>query len=491
MVLRLHLSISMKTLKKASLSLILAFTTTVNAETYRAFTYQDQSISERPDIHAIYNANGLNVSADKLSQVEQVRFKDVNLFFFKEVAQWLNTANNPSNEVWKPLETPNLCSQHQAFDLKQIPEAKNLCLSARLLLKKTFAAQTFTRNCQEAYAPEIFANDIAEGELQASKMDQLPVLIQTVIKPLSHVPVAENLAPAGLLQKMRLLLTKIRMEELLKNVQEQKKHYNEVFHLLDSTNCFSTSDQELLLLKGKLQILSLELEQAESYLVQLDQQGRHEASADQARLEASGRKRAELPYPNLSDADREFITMYLSGVYWRLRGGGLLAAPNGTQKTRVFYTWLPMKALARLNGGHEVDSVGFYTFLRLLKGYAQFWDMGYDPGNDQFWDLNKMTERGAFQTKSSAKFLDHLGYNTEALRMGGLQMGACYYYPQFTDMKRLKYAGHTKSAGPVPGSPYVAFLTGHTEWGEVCYGMALGLGLSRTLLNGKETSVAR
>lgn len=456
-----------------------------HGETYRAYEYLDNKIIDRPDIRDLYHTNSIAVAPRFHEQASRISLKDgIDLIFFKEVGEWLNTANNPSSTTWNPIAPAASCEQHKNFNLSKVPKPRPLCLPAKAILKETFQARHFVRHCQETYQPEMFAQDIAEGELQESKMDHLPTLVQTVIKPLSYIPLADNLAPQPLLEKMRMLLTKIRMDELLRNVKEKKKLYDQAINILNSDHCFSQSDSDLKNLQYDLQNLKAEMTQAENYLLQLDSEGRKQATADRARIEASGKQRARLPYPNLSDADREFITMYLSGIYWRLRGGGILADPNGTQKTRIFYTWMPMKALAKLNGGEMMNSMGFYMFMRLLKGYAEFWDMGTDPGHDKYWDLNKMTERGSFQVKSAGKFLDSLGYDTSALRAGGLQMGACYLYPREANLTRLPYAGHTHSSLPVPGSPYVAALAGPTEWAEVCFGMAIGLGMARSILGG-------
>lgn len=466
-------------------SIFLLLTQSVaGAETFRSFEYRDANISERADIKDIYQKNSTEASPSYIAGIKKISLKDVDLFLFKEVAERYETANNPSATTWQPIAPVATCVKHKSFDFSKVVKAHRLCISARYTLKKAFQQRNFTRDCQEAYEPEMYSKDLAPGEIRISKLNTLPGLIQTIINPMSAVQFAENLVPPELLQKMRFLLTKIRMDELLQNVQRKNKLYTDAINTLNSSACFPASEADLQELKAQVQELQQETQSAENYLLQIDQEGRAQAAADKARVNALGRTRDQLPYPNLSDADREFITMYVGGIYWRLRGGGVVTQ-DSTQFRRIFFTWTPMKILGELNGGSDARSMGFLTFIRLFKMWGQYFDMGSDPtGNDKYWDLNKMTERGVFQVKSDVKKLDRMGYDTTALRMSGLQMGACYYFPYDQNLPRLKYVGAIDSIYPVAGSPYLSVLKGETDWGEVCTGMSIGLGMSRSLLGG-------
>lgn len=210
----------------------------------------------------------------------------------------------------------------------------------------------------------------------------------------------------------------------------------------------------------------------------VDRAGRAEAERERAALAAAGRERAPLPYPSLTAAERERLSMLLGGIYWRIRGGGLLPALESTQAARLRYNALPMAAIGRLNGGTEGWAAGLAIFSRIFEGWGSWMDMGRTPGGgDALADLEGMTRRGARQVGIAAALLATGGYDPAPLRAGGLQLGPVYYFA----WERL---GHLR-IGADPPPPLRPFLEGPTAWGEFLGGAAISLGFARALLAGR------
>nr|BFD62202.1 hypothetical protein BdHM001_08830 [Bdellovibrio sp. HM001] len=462
------------------LTSILAFTSSSGAETYHSFIYRDSSLYNRADIVEVFPKLPLEVSRQHNDSVSLVTLADVDLYFFNELTELLNTVNNPSNTRWRPLPATNLCESHKGLKTEHLQKIKNHCVFPRVTFAKVFSAENLRASCEEAYQPELYVNDLGPGEIHYSKMDEISGLAQAIAAPLRYVDFAANLVTPELLEKMRLMLSKVRMTELLDKVQKQKKDYQQILSLLDSKNCLTLSPQERAELAKTLETLQQEIQQAEAHLIDIDQKGRQQAEADRQAITKQGLHRPRLPYPNLSDADREFITMYISSIMWRFRGGGIVEKSDSTQMRRIFYTWAPVKALGKLNGGNDGDQLGRQIFMGLMKGWGEYFDMGTWPaGKDKYYDFTKMTERGIFQVKRAAATLQNKGYDVTPLKMAGLQMGPCYYYSYDQNLPRLKYVGRKDSG-------FLAFVEGGTDWGEVCFGAALGLGISKTLLQGSK-----
>ncbi|MFC3231207.1 hypothetical protein ACFOGJ_28425, partial [Marinibaculum pumilum] len=210
----------------------------------------------------------------------------------------------------------------------------------------------------------------------------------------------------------------------------------------------------------------------------IDAAGRAQAAAEAAALRAAGRERAVLPYPGLTAPERAELSMLLGGIYWRMRGGGLVAAPDGTQATRYHYNALPMAAIGALNGGAEGYAAGLAIFSRIFEGWGIWMDMGRTPGGDgPLADLAGMTARGDRQVGIAAPMLAAGGYDSTWLTAGGLHLGPVYYFA----WERLD--GVTVGADLAP--PLQPFLEGPTAWGEALGGAAIAYGFARSLLAGR------
>lgn len=429
------------------------------AETFRSFEFHDRSLNNRADIVDIIPNLYVNVSKQEQNSVEKISLKKVDLFFFKEISNILNTANNPSKEKWSALAPEKICQVHKSISSE--------VLSEMIKFDSSVNAKNIYEDCQSAYQPELYINDFNPAIITRKNVNNIPGLVQLIADPFKQVSFAANLITPELLKRMRLVLTKIRMQELLSDIKNKKKLYEHIFNKSQSAE-----------LKQALSDLHYEISVAETYLLKIDSQGRQQAQLDRAKVEKSGRIRADLPYENLTDEDREFITTYISAAMWRFRGGGVVAKSDSTQWRRIHYTWISTNVLGALNGGEKGARLGGLMYIRLLKMWGRYFDMGRNPvDEDETYDLTKMTERGVFQVKSVVASLDRNGYSSTAMSMAGLQMGPCYYFMFDQNMPRLKYDGRTNGA-------YLGVYEGETDWGESCVGAAMGIGLSRSLLQG-------
>jgi MYXO-CTERM domain-containing protein len=213
-------------------------------------------------------------------------------------------------------------------------------------------------------------------------------------------------------------------------------------------------------------------------LTQLESQGVAAAAQENLCVQAQGRVRASLPYPSLTAADRSFVAFWLGGLYWRMRGGGLI--PLGqTQPARIDYVQDGFGQIGNLLAGADGLQIGvpFVTELA-TDGWSQWMAMGTN-GDDKYADLIGMTERGQRQAESATLVLQPLGYDTAELLTGGLQMGPGYYYGYYP-------LGGFRFAINMP-PPYSNFMDAPTAIGEFNMGTVLGLGLARSLLPGKSS----
>ncbi len=429
------------------------------AETFRSFEFHDANLNKRTDIAEIIPNLYVNVSKQENNSVGKISLNKVDLYFFKEISNFLNTANNPSKEKWSALAPEKICQLHKSISSETLAQI--------IKFDSSINAKNFYEDCQGAYQPELYIKDFNPAVITRKTVNNIPGLTQLIADPFKQVPFAANLITPELLKRMRFVLTKIRMQDLLSSIKNKKKLYEQVFRKSESAE-----------LKQALTNLHYEISIAESYLLKIDTEGRKQAQLDRAKVEKSGRQRADLPYENLTDEDREFITTYISAAMWRFRGGGVVAKSDSTQWRRIHYTWIPINVLGALNGGEKGARLGGLMYIRLLKMWGRYFDMGRNPvEEDETYDLTKMTERGVFQVKSVVASLDRNGYSSTAMSMAGLQMGPCYYFMFDQNMPRLKYDGRTDGS-------YLGVYEGQTDWGESCVGAAMGIGLSRSLLQG-------
>lgn len=457
--------------------LLTSSTLTYATNEFRSFKFYGDVVN-REDIRAVIPT--LVVKSDDVANYPTtvLKAKDADISFFSELSEMLETFAEPSEEIYKPLHPERSCTVHKGFNRDEIPELHTLCIEQKKTLREAFQERYFYNDCQEAFEPELFMYEYQDGDVLYSKLNNVEGLIQNVMRPLSHVRFKANFLTPEFQKELRFLLTKVRMEGLLEKNRRKQKIYQKTIKALESDLCVKGNPENFKHIKEKVTELSQELKEAEEYLVLIDTEGKKQAQRDRAQVETQGLYRPELPYPNLTDKERQKVTMLISAIYWRIRGGGVYANMDSTQWRRLNFTLKTMEVLGEFNGGKLGNSMGLAFFKGLLKGWGEYFDMGTWPGaKDKYYDLTFMTDRGIFQVERAVKTLNKRGINTVALQMAGLQMGPCYYHAYDRNLPKNNYQG-------LVDSNYIPVIEGHTDWGEICAGAVLGLGLSKSLLKG-------
>ncbi len=211
---------------------------------------------------------------------------------------------------------------------------------------------------------------------------------------------------------------------------------------------------------------------------------------------AAPRNQRHLPYPLLTADERKWISMVLGALAWRMRGGGIFIQDNPTfmlpQWERRHFIKEPFAAIARLNAGFSVNSVGYLLWYPLMfKGYGQYFDMGHLPNwrgrNDcgtQAQDYFNMSRRGQYFIRYAAEYLNRKGYDVRPLVFAGNQIGACYLlsWQNFGYHQRIRWTNRNWTAKRHhPPIHWEGIAHEALTWGEICYGAGLGLALSETL----------
>jgi MYXO-CTERM domain-containing protein len=406
----------------------------------------------------------------------------VNLYFYPEMADAFFRARDSGPGYAAPLaRVPVLCQQHAAFSLPPLDllSSTQLCLSTKQQIIDVFA--DYQKPCLHVEFPEIYVLEYEAGEIPVSTLTSFEGLINLAGEALMHVDFQENLFADDLILETRDVIAKLRYEPLQDGLADQRLEYQAVLDALQAASgCFDSA--EVAALTASINGLSSELDTAGQSLIVLYDAGLAQAAADLAAVEALGRERDDLIHPALSDRERLLLSFYIGGLYWRMRGAGLVAEPPDPDEgllRRLYFVQYPYQLIGELNAGLvDADRVGFTIFVQENWGYADWMDMGTTPGgNDKYADLVDMTNRGKRATLLVAPMLENLGYDIRELVYGGLQMGPCYYYA----WEELRYY----QLGEDLQYPYMWFLEGPTAIGEFCTGASLALGLARTLLWGK------
>lgn len=407
----------------------------------------------------------------------------VKLYFFDDVAEALTRAQSSGPPTLPPLShQPKLCVMHAAF------EKPALLGSAPPLLCKTTEASAMAafedkqlKTCYHVEFPETYVYEHSPvGYVDFNTVSSLEKLISFAGEALTHVDYPSGLLPTDFFPRTREVIARLRYTALKAEIAARVKSYKAALaQLQGSSSCFDPA--ALAAFGATVNGLVAELNAVETHLDGVYSAGLAQAAQDLKAVQAQGRSRASLPFPALTDRDRELLAFYIGGIYWRMRGAGLIAVPPDPGQgllRRLLYTQYPYQLIAEMAGGQaDAQGVGFNIFVQENWGYAEWFDMGNSPGNDKYADLVDMTIRGKVATALVAPQLQQRGFDVKPLVAGGLQMGPCYYYiwEELPDFK----------LGPDLQYPYMQFLECPTASGEFCTGAALALGLVRTLLWGK------
>jgi MYXO-CTERM domain-containing protein len=412
----------------------------------------------------------------------EVTIDDVRLYFYQEMADAFFLARDSGPGFASPLERePVLCQQHAAFSPPPLDliSSTPACVSTRQQIIDVFS--DFQKPCLQVEFPETYVLEYQAGPIPPSTLTSFEGLISLAGEALMHVDFQENLFADDLITETRNVIAKLRFEPLQDAIADQKLEYQTVLDALQAApGCFDSA--EVAALSASISGLLSELSAAQQSLIVLFDAGLAQAAQDKAALEAMGRERDDLLHPALTDHERLLLSFYIGGLYWRMRGAGLVAEPPDPDQgllRRLYFVQYPYQLIGELNAGlADADRVGQMIFIQENWGYSDWMDMGTTPGGrDKYADLVDMTNRGKRATLLVAPMLSSLGYDVRDLVYGGLQMGPCYYYA-WEELRNYQL-------GPDLQYPYMWFLEGPTAIGEFCTGASLALGLARTLLWGK------
>jgi hypothetical protein len=412
-----------------------------------------------------------------------------------------------------PMQWPRTtaCPQHLAFALPQgsllAAGAPSSCSTAEATVRTALAD---LNACVDVGEPEryVLASLIPFGTPLSAIPGITDAHTQTIEDQiafagagLSLQPIAEGVLDATWVPTVRSVLWKLRTSAYQQRLQQGRAAYAQALSALGTASCFDGT------LAAQVQQLDGELAALSAFVTNLVNDGTARAAVEQQCLGARGRTRPALPFPALTDEERQFTAFWLGGVYWRMRGGGLL--PTGmTQTARRDFMRRPFTEIGRMANGTATASNAAGAMWCVLggDGWSSWMDMGLSqtPGDppadrqDMYEDLVDMTNRGWEEAgvldlnavgfcasqlefsinKTAAQYLSDDGYDTTELLAGALSMGPCYLYG-LNPMNGFTYYTH---AAAMP--PYDSFMEGFTTHGEFCAGATLALGFTRSLLNG-------
>lgn len=445
----------------------------------------DGGLAQRPDLSGRSEQLITPLSPHRGVNDDEISMRHygaVGIGIFSEVSRFIQAlAENRHVDIplTSSLQAPG-CPQNAGFNVDQLPKGKTDFLCKVRIARYELARQQGWENaCAEAEVPEAYVMRRPPGQVSITDLDSLEGLIGTAGEPLSRIDLPPALRGPSVIAEMRIILRKVRLGTLRDKLRARQTQLEALVDGLKNVNsCIKGDGGQINEQLQRARAVREENTQMLSYLDQLESEGRAIAAGDLARVQANGRVRTDMTLEWMTDRERELLSMALGGLFWRMRGGGLVDEPQGTQLTRVYFTQMPMSVLARLAGGRGREGLGTDIFLRLFEPWGEYMDMGTDPNQqDEFFDLLGMSDRGLNQVSLAMQNLQNSGYTNEALRAGGLMMGPCYY-ASVKDLRHLLVS-------PQAPLPYREFIDGFTAWGEVCSGATISLGLAKSLLAGR------
>ncbi len=390
------------------------------------------------------------------------------------------------------------CAGHAGFFLPQmlISGASAECQNIYAQIQAAVENRTA---CADAAEPERYVLDYPPGVVDDSNTDTVLDLIGVMGSTLAQFPpLYDGLLPDDFVPRLRDILRKLRYDQLMPLLNGQLAAFLNARNLIaDNAACFVPAKRELA--EERIDILIAEAAALRDRIEDLRISGETEYHKEKLRLGAISRARNELPYPSLTQADREFLAFWLGGLYWRLRGGGIIKL-DGTQEARRLGLRRPFNVLGEIAGAAHGKEAADGIYCEIFQGWGEWFDMGTTPGGeDKYYDLVKMTQRGFEQIETAVAgssvlnlctipdppFVLEIGglnqknYDTTELIAAGLTMGPCYYFP-WDQLLGWVWANDMPS-------PYIQAIDGPTAIGEICIGGSLALGLTRVLLNGWAT----
>jgi MYXO-CTERM domain-containing protein len=444
----------------------------------------DPSIAEDPaGVQSRLDELGEGVPPIPAGDLVATTVEPLTLYFHEAMLELLELAYDSGPGFQDYFERDaEVCAQHSTFTPPDLLPGggSSSCQQAEQSILDAFDDDG--ASCLRIEFPELYIYDQTPGEADSDDLQTVEGLIRIAGEVFTHIDWPTGILPDGFVDDTRRVIAKVRYATLRANVVARQEAYAQAAQLLDdNSDCFDAG--AALSLDSKLDALLAELDAAEASLEAIQTAGLAQAAADRAELHAAGRHRNDLPFPSLTDRERELLALYIGGIYWRMRGEALLTYPESGLLRRLLYTQYPYQVIADITGGVDSTDFGRDIFIHENWGYWEWMDIGRNPGpgNDKYSDMVDMAKRGKRTLTLAAPRLEERGYDNAYLYSGGLQMGPCYYYA----WEPLWEPDRFFQVGEDLTDPYVWFLESPTAFGEFCTGGALGIGLARSLLHGK------
>jgi hypothetical protein len=461
---------------------VLGFSSTASAAQVWPFQF-DPNLDKNPTtIQSQLASGGASLPPLPMSELTMLTTESgtMSLWLWPQNASLLTAIGSASTTPMVWPTTAAMCAKHEAFTMPALTATGTTCTNAATQITQEITANLSA--CTLTEQPERYVLSYKPSDV-ASDVGNLEDMIGLAGEAFTHAgPPPAGILPPDFVPTLRSVIAKIRHDKLAASLAAASKGYAQAQSLL-STNasCFDPTVEASL--KASLTDLANEATAIAAYLDKLEKDGEAAATHETVCLAANSRVRNTLPYPGLTQADREFIAFWLGATYWRMRGGGLIPL-GSTQQARLYYADDGFTQIAAMLGGSDGNANNVGTpFLEelVLDGWSDWQSMGTN-GDDKYADIIGFSERGQRQVATTIKNLQPLGYDTNELLTGALQMGPGYYYAYYP-LGAFRYA-------PTMPSPYSGFIDAATAIGELNIGGALGVGLAKTLLPGKPTGAA-
>ncbi|MBL8934156.1 MAG: hypothetical protein JNM69_06375, partial [Archangium sp.] len=338
----------------------------------------------------------------------------VTVWFAPEMkAQFLRTLDAGTAPMTWPA--PVFCSTSATFVLPATSllaaGASTTCQQHEATIRQSLTA-TNLATCLELEEPERFvsASTIPSGLSQSQLNSYVDARTNTLEQQLglagaglARVPAPEGMLPADWVPTMRRVLWKVRPSQNARVTAARAAFQTVISRLTSDASCFDATRGPALRLE--VTQLSNELDAIDAHISQTIAAGTARALVQQQCLGARSRTRPVLPYPSLTDEEREFVAFWLGGVFWRMRGGGLIVL-GSTQNARTFFARRPFREIARIaNGTTVAERAADSIYCNLFDGWGSWMDMGTsmnasapaEDNQDAYYDLVQMTDRGRQQ----------------------------------------------------------------------------------------------
>ena len=340
----------------------------------------------------------------------EVALGEVKLYLFAEVAEALVRARDAGPQTAPATERdPVLCQVHDSFSLPAllVEPASSACEQAEQAIADLFADNLTT--CLEVEFPETYVFRHPPGQVPTGTVETFEGLIALAGEALGHLDYPAGLVPDDFMPTARSVIAKLRYETLKTQLGALLAGYDQALaRLQSSASCFEPAISSSF--ADSVDALIAELNTVEQSLDELYAAGLTQAAIDREAVLQTCRLRKQLPHPALTDHERALLSFYVGGVYWRMRGAGLIAYPPDPEQgllRRVLYVKYPYQAIADLTGGVDGEGVGDSILFDENWGWDEWWDMGTTPGSaDKYSDLVGMTKRGKKRTPEQIKRWD-------------------------------------------------------------------------------------